>query len=234
MNNALCQAIKKTLGNAFCLPVPVIRVVVLDVEFIADGISGAFKHQPKDWFCHLIGARHSHAEFFDTKFLANKLSGSAFGWLGQQNRQQQLLVFRPDTNKATTFVRVGAFDALAEIRLVSLHQTGHGAVVAGVIDQDIVGKRCIANGLARFTIDTELASSPGNLRFRSTDFILDGVLEADFTLVVKLIQVAKYLDQRLKQIRLSTTVFADKHIDETRTIKTQGEIFKVFVLADEY
>ena len=112
--------------------------------------------------------------------------------------------------------------------------SGHSIVVAGVIDQNIVGNRCVANGLPRFAIDTELASFPGDLRFRPTDFILDGVLEADFPLVVEFIEVAKDFDQGLKKIRFSAAVFADEHIDEACAIEAQREAFEVFVLADEY
>lgn len=127
----------------------------------------------------------------------------------EQHRQQQGFVFRADADEATALIEVGLLDALAEIRFVLIHQAGHGVVVAGIVDQHIVWQQGLADGGARFAIDAELSRAPGYLCFLATDFILDGALETKVSLLfVVFVEVAKYLDQRLKQVRLATPVFA--------------------------
>ena len=107
--------------------------------------------------------------------------------------------------------------------------------MAGIVDQHIVGQRRLAYGGARLAIDAELACLPNDLSFLAVDFILDGVLEVEFgLLVVVFVDVAKDFDQRLEQIRLATAILADEHIAKARAVETQCEVLQILVVADEY
>lgn len=152
----------------------------------------------------------------------------------EQNCQKQGFVFRPDPDKAAALIKVSLLDALAEIRFVLLHQSGHGVVVAGIVDQHVVWQRRLTDGGALLAVDAELARLPGNLSFLARDFVLDGVFEAGIALfLIELEDVVKDFDQCLKQIRFATAVLADEHIDKARAVETQREVLQILVVADE-
>jgi len=115
----------------------------------------------------------------------------------------------------------------------NINQPGNGVVVAGIVDQHILGQRGFTDGFAFLSIDAELAGIPENLCFRAVDFVGQPIVEIELRfLSVKFDNMAKNFNQRLEQVGLAGAVFADKDLDKAIAVEAQVELPEVFVLAD--
>ncbi len=106
--------------------------------------------------------------------------------------------------------------------------------MARVIDQYIIGQRSCIDRLSLSIVKAQVASTPCNFGFLAINFVFYGVAETWIApFLIALIEVAKDFDQCLKEIQLAAAVLADKHVNKAASIKAQGKILEVFVLADD-
>lgn len=105
--------------------------------------------------------------------------------------------------------------------------------MAGVVDQHIIRQQRLSDRFPLLAVDSKRAGIPTDFGCLTVSLKADAVIEIAGGLVpVVLNDMAEDLDHRLEQIRLASTVPADKNIDEAVTVEAQREVPEVLVLAD--